>query len=170
VPVVANPPANEPVADNGQGGSVFNASNNSCYSASGGGGGTGTGSGGSAGPITGYQGLCLDDRGASTAPLNPVQVYTCNGTDAQQWTYSNNTLSVLGDCLDVEYGGTANGTTVDLYPCNSTGAQVWEHQSDGAYLNPQSGKCLDDTGYGGSGTQAQIWSCTGNDNQSWSLP
>jgi hypothetical protein len=102
--------------------------------------------------------------------LNPVQVYTCNGTDAQQWTYSSDTLSALGNCLDIDGGGTANGTTVDLYPCNGTGAQVWEHQSDGAYLNPQSGKCLDDTGYGGSGTQVQIWSCTGNANQSWSLP
>jgi hypothetical protein len=27
-------------------------------------------------PITGYQGLCLDDRSASTALLNPVQVYS----------------------------------------------------------------------------------------------
>jgi hypothetical protein len=25
-------------------------------------------------------------------------------------------------------------------------------------------------GWGGSGTQAQIWACTGNSNQSWSLP
>ena len=77
---------------------------------------------------------------------------------------------MLGNCLDIKSGGTANGTTVDLYSCNGTGAQVWEHQSDGAYLNPQSGKCLDDTGYGGSGTQVQIWSCTGSANQSWSLP
>jgi hypothetical protein len=169
VPVIVDPPSNEPVANSGQGGSIFNASTSTCYSASGGGGGTGTG-GGTSGPITGYQGLCLDDRSASTAPLNPVQVYTCNGTDAQQWTYSNDTLSTLGNCLDIEYGGTANGTTVDLYACNGTGAQTWEHQSDGAYLNPQSGKCLDDTGFGGSGTQAQIWSCTGSSNQSWSLP
>jgi hypothetical protein len=168
VPVIVDPPSNEPVANNGQGGSIFNSSNSTCYSASGGGGGTGTG--GSAGPVTGYEGLCLDDRSASTAPLNPVQVYTCNGTNAQQWTYSNNTLSVLGNCLDIKSGGTANGTTVDIYSCNGTGAQVWEHQSDGAYLNPQSGKCLDDTGYGGSGTQVQIWSCTGSANQSWSLP
>jgi hypothetical protein len=122
------------------------------------------------GPVTGYQGLCLDDRAASTAPLNPVQVYTCNGTGAQQWTYTSNTLKVLGNCLDVNSGGTANGTTVDLYPCNGTGAQVWQHQSNGEYLNPQSGKCLDDTGFGGSGTQAQIWACTDGSNQQWSLP
>jgi hypothetical protein len=40
--------------------------------------------GGSA--ITGYQGLCVDVRGASSANFTPVQVYTCNGTSAQQWS------------------------------------------------------------------------------------
>jgi hypothetical protein len=72
--------------------------------------------------------------------------------------------------MDIDGGGTTDGTTVDLYTCNDTGAQVWEPQSDGALYNPQSGKCLDDTGYGGSGTQLQIWDCTGNDNQEWNLP
>ena len=69
------------------------------------------------GPITGYQGLCLDDRSASTADFNPVQVYTCNGSSAQSWTVGSagNTLQVLGKCLDVNAAGTANGTTVDLY-------------------------------------------------------
>ena len=127
--------------------------------------------GGATGPVVGYEGLCLDDRAASTAEYNPIQVYTCNGTGAQQWAVEpNNTLEVLGMCLDVDGAGTANGTLVDLYSCNGTGAQVWEPQPDGALLNPNSGKCLDDTGYGGSGTQVQIWSCSGNDNQSWTLP
>ncbi len=131
----------------------------------------GNGTGGATGPITGYQGLCLDDRSASTANFNPIQVYTCNGTNAQQWTVeSNNTLEVLGKCLDVDGAGTANGTTVDLYDCNGTVAQVWQPQSNGALVNPNSGKCLDDTGFGGSGTQVQIWSCTGGTNQKWTLP
>jgi chitinase len=134
-------------------------------STSGGGGTTTTGQ------ITGYQGLCLDDRSASTADYNPIQVYTCNGTNAQQWTVgSNNTLQVLGKCLDVDAAGTANGTTVDLYDCNGTGAQTWEPQSNGELVNPASGKCLDDTGYGGSGTQVQIWSCGDTSNQQWSIP
>jgi chitinase len=124
-----------------------------------------------AGPITGYQGLCLDDRSASTANFNPVQVYTCNGTNAQQWTIgTGNALQVLGKCLDVNAAGTANGTTVDLYDCNGTGAQVWQHQSNGEWVNPNSGKCLDDTGFGGSGTQVQIWACADSSNQQWSLP
>ena len=126
---------------------------------------------GATGPITGYQGLCLDDRSASTALLNPVQVYTCNGTNAQQWTVaSGNTVQVLGKCLDVTGGGTANGTLIDLYTCNGTGAQVWVPQSNGELVNPNSGKCLDDTGFGGSGTQVQIWACADSSNQQWKLP
>jgi len=136
---------------------------------SGGGGGTSTGA---TGPVTGYGGLCLDVRSASSANFTPVQVYTCNGTSAQQWTVaSGNTLQALGKCLDVNAAGTSNGTTVDLYDCNGTGAQVWVPQSGGALLNPASGKCLDDTGWSTTpGTQLQIWSCTGAANQSWTLP
>jgi chitinase len=131
----------------------------------------GTTTTGTTGAITGYEGLCLDDRSASTADFNPVQVYTCNGTDAQDWTVeSNDTIEVLGGCLDVDGAGTTNGTTVDYYPCNGTGAQTWEHQSNGELVNPNSGKCLDDTGYGGSGTQVQIWTCDDTSNQQWTLP
>jgi chitinase len=134
---------------------------------------TGGGGGGTTatGQITGYQGLCLDDRSASTANFNPIQVYTCNGTNAQQWTVnSNGSLTVLGSCLDVSGAGTANGTLVDLYPCNGTGAQSWVHESNGELVNTNSGKCLDDTGFGGSGTQVQIWACADSANQQWNVP
>jgi chitinase len=142
--------------------SIFNQITGS----SGGGGGTTT-----SGQITGYQGLCLDDRSASTANFNPVQVYTCNGTGAQDWTVnSNGSLAVLGNCLDVAGAGTANGTLVDLYTCNGTGAQSWVHESNGELVNTNSGKCLDDTGYGGSGTQLQIWACADSANQQWNVP
>jgi chitinase len=135
-------------------------------------GGGGSGGGGTTtGQITGYQGLCLDDRSASTANFNPIQVYTCNGTNAQQWTVnSNGSLTVLGSCLDVSGAGTANGTLVDLYPCNGTGAQSWVHESNGELVNTNSGKCLDDTGFGGSGTQVQIWACADSANQQWNVP
>ena len=135
---------------------------------SGGGGGTGNGTG----AITGYNGLCVDVRGANSANFTPVQVYTCNNTNAQQWTVvqAGSTLHALGKCMDINGGGTADGTTVDLYDCNTTAAQVFIPQSNGELYNPQSGKCLDDTGYGGSGTQLQIWDCAGSANQQWHLP
>jgi hypothetical protein len=134
---------------------------------------TPTSSSGSTGPITGYDGLCVDVRGANSADFTPVQVYTCNGTNAQQWTVveAGSTLHALGQCLDIDGGGTADGTTVDLYDCNNTAAQVFIPQSDGALYNPQSGKCLDDTNWSTTpGTQLQIWDCTGNANQQWTLP
>jgi beta-glucosidase len=122
-------------------------------------------------PLVGYQGLCLDVASDSNTDGSKVDVYTCNGTNGQQWTEeTNGTIHADGDCLDVEGAGTANGTLVDLYTCNNTVAQVWQPQANGSLLNPNSGKCLDDTGYGGSGTQVQIWSCTGNANQSWKSP
>ena len=128
---------------------------------------------GPTGQITGYDGLCLDDRYSSTANYNPVQIWGCNNTGAQKWTFdqANDTLQVLGMCLDINAGGTADGTLVDLYYCNATGAQVWQPQSDGALYNPQSGKCLDDTGWSTTwGTQVEIWDCTGGANQQWNLP
>jgi len=101
----------------------------------------------------------------------PIDIYTCNSTNAQNWTVgSGNTLQVLGKCMDVTGGATADGTPVQLYDCNGTGAQVWEPQGDGALLNPQSGRCLDDPGSGGSGTDLDIYDCSGGGNQTWVLP
>jgi len=123
-------------------------------------------------PLVGYQGLCLDLAADSNADGAKVDIYTCNGTNGQQWTIEpNSTVQADGKCLDVAGGGTANGTLVDLFTCNGSGAQVWQPQPDGALVNPQSGKCLDDTGFSTTpGTQVQIWSCSGNANQSWVSP
>ena len=89
-------------------------------------------------PITNANGLCLDVRSSSTANGNPVQIYTCNGTAAQQWTYveAGSTLHVLGKCLDITGGGTANGTKVQLWDCNNTGAQVLHPPGQRLVLQP----------------------------------
>jgi hypothetical protein len=52
---------------------------------------------------------------------------------------------------------------------NGTGAQVWEPHPMGLFLTPTPVSAWT-TGYGGSGTQVQIWSCSGNDNKSRTLP
>jgi glucosylceramidase len=100
-----------------------------------------------------------------------VQLYDCNGTDAQKWTAAGDTLQALGKCMDVTSAGTANGTKVQLYDCNGTGSQVWTRGPGGALVNPQSGRCLDATGpSSANGTRLQIWDCTGAANQQWSAP
>ncbi|WP_435173522.1 ricin-type beta-trefoil lectin domain protein [Actinacidiphila sp. bgisy145] len=134
----------------------------------------GSGSATATGPITAgvASSLCVDDRSSNTANFNPIQIWNCNGSAAQQWTVaSGNTLQVLGKCLDVNNAGTTSGTTVDLYDCNGTVAQVWQPQSNGSLLNPHSGLCLDDPSSSTSeGTQLQIWTCNGTSAQVWHLP
>ncbi|MEU7868817.1 ricin-type beta-trefoil lectin domain protein [Dactylosporangium sp. NPDC049140] len=143
------------------------------YTAGGGGGGTTTPppSGGKA--VKGPGGLCLDVRSSNSANGTPVQIYTCNGTAAQQWTYveAGSTLRALGKCLDIPGGSTANGAKLQLWDCNSTAAQVFIHRSDNTYYNPQANKCLDDpNGSTTAGTQVQIWDCNGSGAQKFSLP
>jgi beta-glucanase (GH16 family) len=119
-------------------------------------------------------GPCLDVRSSGTANGTPVQIYTCNGTGAQQWTYveAGSTLRAFGKCLDIPGGGTANGTKLQLWDCNTTAAQVfiWRSSSS-SYYNPQSNRCLDVPGGSTTpGTQVQIWDCNGTNAQRWTLP
>jgi beta-glucosidase len=123
-------------------------------------------------PLVGYHGLCLDVTGDSNTDGTKAEIYTCNGTNGQQWTQEpGGTIRADGKCLDVAGGGTANGTLVDLFSCNGSGAQVWQPQPNGSLVSPVSGKCLDDTGLSTTpGTQVQIWACGGGANQSWVSP
>ncbi|MFI7219926.1 family 16 glycoside hydrolase [Micromonospora maritima] len=125
---------------------------------------------GSGGAITGIAGKCLDVSNAGTADGTKVQLWTCNGTNAQKWSRVGETYRALGKCLDVSNGGTANGTKVQLWTCNGTGSQVWRPQTNGSVLNPQSGKVLEAAdGSTADGTQVQIWAYDGGDNQRWSV-
>ncbi|TCO53646.1 ricin-type beta-trefoil lectin domain protein [Actinocrispum wychmicini] len=118
--------------------------------------------------ITGIGGKCVDVAGANTANGTKIQIFTCNGTGAQQWTVSGGTLQALGKCMDVAGAGTANGTKVQLWDCNGTGAQQWTRNGPNEFVNPNSGKCLDATGQSSAdGTALQIWSCAGTANQQW---
>jgi len=117
------------------------------------------------------EGKCIDVRNSGTADGTIVQLWTCNGTDAQRWTYvpdAGGTLRAFGKCLDVTANGTANGSKVQLWPCNGGGAQLWVPGPNGSLVNPQSGRCLDDpASTTQDGTQLQIWDCNGADAQRW---
>ncbi|MFF2656519.1 ricin-type beta-trefoil lectin domain protein [Kitasatospora sp. NPDC058032] len=127
---------------------------------------------GPVGQITGYAGKCVDVKGASSNDGTPVQIYDCNGTNAQQWKIgADGTIRDFLKCMDVSGGGTANGTKVQLYTCNGSGAQQWQVRADGSIYNPQSGRCLDDLGFStANGNQLGIWDCNGAENQVWHVP
>jgi hypothetical protein len=125
------------------------------------------------GEVLGDGGLCLDVRGGTSTNGTPMQIYTCNHSAAQQITYTTaGAVQVLGKCMDAAGAATANGTPVQLYDCNGSGAQTWVDQTDGALLNPQSGRCLDvpggDTVPGA--VQLQLADCNASASQAWKLP
>ncbi|WND33162.1 ThuA domain-containing protein [Streptomyces sp. BB1-1-1] len=124
------------------------------------------------GPVKGVNGKCLDVDNSGTADGTEVQVWTCNGSAAQDWTVAGDgTLKALGKCLDVSGGGSADGTRIQLWTCNGTGAQQWAAQPDGTVRNPQSGKCLDASGgTWNDGTPVHLWTCHTGPNQKWTLP
>jgi hypothetical protein len=131
-----------------------------------------TGVGGNGvGPVKGLASKCLDVRAAATADGTQMQLYTCNGTNAQTFVVAGQQLKVLGKCLDISGGGTADGTKVQLWTCNGSGAQNWAAQSDGSLKNPQSGKCLDVAGGNSAdSTVVQLYTCNGTAAQKWTLP
>lgn len=129
------------------------------------------GGGGGGGRITGIGGKCVDVASANSANGTQVQLWTCNGTTAQNWTVgTDGTVRALGKCLDVNAGGTANGTKVQIWDCNGSAAQQWQRTGINEFYNPQSAKCLDATGQSSAdGTPLQIWACSGGANQKWTV-
>ncbi len=126
-----------------------------------------------AGPVTGLAGKCLHVANSDTGDGALLQLWTCNGTDAQRWKIkANGRLQALGKCMDAQWSGTANGTPIHMWNCNGSGAQQWKSQPDGTLKNVASGRCLDVTeGREENGTPLVIWDCRpGSDNQTWRLP
>jgi hypothetical protein len=119
----------------------------------------------SADTITDYTGLCVDVQWGNSNNGTPVQLWTCNGTDAQRWSYKGGSfVGLAGKCLDVQWSNTTNGTPVQLWDCNGTGAQQWSMQ--GGQLVGVGGKCLDVNAFNSvPGQTLQIWDCTGGQNQ-----
>jgi len=121
------------------------------------------------GTITGLGGKCVDVVDGGTANGTRVQLWTCNGGAAQQWSARDDgSVAALGKCLDA--AGTANGAVVRISDCVGTTAQRWTADA-GRLVNAAAQKCLDATGVSSAdGTRLQLWSCSTGANQQWVLP
>ncbi|WP_230396183.1 ricin-type beta-trefoil lectin domain protein [Streptomyces blattellae] len=131
-----------------------------------------------AGAWAGIAGKCLDLSAASTAAGTALQLWSCNGTKAQQLRIdseseaspSTGALKVLGKCVVPKSGGSANGTPVVIADCTGDAGQQWTTISAGHKLkHVSSGKCLDVPGSNSAnGTDLQLYTCDANGQaQSW---
>ncbi len=125
---------------------------------------------------------CVDVNNGGTADGTNIWQWTCNGTGAQRFQFTNVANNIYeirnvnsNKCVDVSNGGTANGTNVQLWTCNGTNAQRWAVQAlgNGQYrLLPQTAanECLDISNGGtADGTNVQEWGCNGTISQIFTL-
>lgn len=119
--------------------------------------------------ISNWNNKCIDVPSANFVDRAQLQMWTCNGTNAQKWTFTGSALqSQNNKCMDVDGGSTSTGAVVQLYTCNGTGAQQFTLNAAGDLVNLQANKCVDIKDWNGSdGAKLQIWDCAGTANQKW---
>jgi RHS repeat-associated protein len=123
------------------------------------------------GQLIGLNSKCLDLQSSNTANGTPLQIYTCNGTKAQNVRLDTQTgaLTVLGKCVMPTGGATTNGTPVTLASCTGNTDQQWTVTA-GTLKHTASGKCLDvPSSNSTDGTDLQIYTCNGTGAQQWSF-
>ena len=118
---------------------------------------------------------CVDDEYGSTANGTTIELYDCNATGPQQWTFdADGTIRFMGGngqqntCMDTS-GSLVQATRVTLQGCdpaNRSAYQSWRiipsPTTAGRYwiYNPAAGMCLDDSGAGNTNLNPfQLWPC-----------
>jgi hypothetical protein len=119
--------------------------------------------------ISNWNGRCIDVPGANFADGSHLQMYGCNGTAAQSWTFTGGTLRTQNNmCMDAAGGGTGNGTAIQIATCSGNPAQQFVLSGAGDLVNPQANRCVDIKDWNGNdGAALQIWDCAGTANQKW---
>jgi len=114
-------------------------------------------------------GRCIDIPGANPVDGARLQMYDCNGTDAQKWTFNTDgTLRALGKCMDPAGGALTNGTPIQLVTCNGNAVQRFTLSSAGDLVNVSANRCVDITNQNtANGAQLQLYDCSGGANQKW---
>jgi len=119
--------------------------------------------------ISDWNGLCIDVPNSNFSDGVPLQMWECNGTGAQKWTFVNGTLQTSNNkCMDVAWGSTANGAVIQIANCSGNPAQQFVLSAAGDLVNPQANKCVDIKDWNGNwGAALQTWDCAGTANQKW---
>ncbi|MDP9799608.1 streptogrisin C [Catenuloplanes nepalensis] len=128
-----------------------------------------TTTGGSGSRLIGLANKCIDVPNSNAVDGQFLQLWTCNGTGAQNWTWpGDGTVRALGLCMDVAWGSTANGAVIQLAGCSGNPAQQWVLSGAGDLVNPQANKCVDVVDWNSNdGARLILFDCHGGANQKW---
>jgi streptogrisin C len=126
------------------------------------------GGGGAKAIVSRLNNMCIDVPNSSFVDGARVQMWNCNGTGAQQWTFTGGTIRAGGKCLDVAGAGTGDGTPIQIVGCNGHQAQQFVLNAAGDLVSVLANKCVDIDGWNANqGARLHIWRCHGGANQKW---
>ena len=125
-----------------------------------------------------YDGLRLDDPGASKAPGTQMIQWTADGGANQRWTFNYNgagyytiTNASSGLVLDDPGASAKPGVKLEQWPANGGANQLWSLTPlDGGYViqNKASGLVIDDTAHSTAiGNPMQLYTSSGYQWQAW---
>lgn len=133
------------------------------------------------GAVKGYGGKCLDNYHSSTANGGKIDLFSCNGSRAQLWTFQPQAGQYVGHlvnatsgkCLnDAGYGGP--GAKVIQWACGNSSNELWRYwpaYHEYSLYSGSSTVCLNDPGYSQvDGVQQIVWSCPDTANEQYSFP
>ena len=120
--------------------------------------------------ISNWNNKCLDVPNGNFSDGVRVQMWPCNGADAQRWISDGGRLRTAAGnkCLDISGGSTQKDTPIQIATCSGNPAQQWVLSGAGDLVNPQANRCLDIKSWNnGDGAQLIIYDCLGGANQKW---
>lgn len=121
-------------------------------------------------PIMNANGKCLNNQHTRAVPKNPIEIYSCTGKEAQQWTIVDDAIvNANGYCLAAN--GITNGRYVVIQRCDKNPLQRWTVDRVAKTIVSQpSGRCLDVVN-GSSRDKAyiQVNNCNGSLTQRWTV-
>jgi len=118
--------------------------------------------------VSQWNGKCIDVPGSNFVDGAHLQMWDCNGTGAQKWTFTGGTVRAGGKCMDVAWASKDNGAVIQLANCSGNQAQQFVLTAAGDLVSVLADKCVDIKDWnGGSGAALQTWSCAGTANQKW---
>ncbi|KAG9222078.1 hypothetical protein CCMSSC00406_0009311 [Pleurotus cornucopiae] len=119
----------------------------------------------------GQLGKCLDLQGNIRSGGQPIQVYDCNGSSAQNWEIADGptVVKLAGTNYCLDSGDNVDGNRIEVKTCKEGKAsQQWNYTEDKHIENQ--GQCVDTVkGNNQNGNRVQSWKCSRpSQHQVWS--
>lgn len=111
----------------------------------------------------------MDANGGGTGSGTLIQIWTCNGTAAQDWSYNSNDKTIRPTyAMNMCVTAGALGAQLTLGTCDGATSRQWNRGDSGYFQNVSNGGCMDAASWGtANGTSIGSWNCSGATAQIW---